>query len=61
MMRKAIIASLAFLLTVMPISIDSEEKKIDSEEKILKSSPTLNTSQLPIPTLNPEQRIALCK
>jgi hypothetical protein len=33
MMRKAIIASLAFLLTVMPISIDSEEKKINSEEK----------------------------
>ncbi|MFT6194752.1 MAG: hypothetical protein ACJASU_001655 [Cognaticolwellia sp.] len=52
-MRRAIIASLAFLLTVMPISIDSK--------KILKSSPTLNTCQLPIPTLNPEQRIELCE
>jgi hypothetical protein len=53
-MRKVIIASLAFLLTVMPLSIDSEEKN-------LKSSPTLSICQLPIPTLNPEQRIELCK
>ena len=61
MMRKAIMVSLSFLLTVMPFTIDAEKKRLMQKNKSLKSSSTLSTCPLPIPTLNPEKWIELWK